>query len=98
MLFGSVSRLSDFDSFSITTNGSQIKHVSQIKYLGVVFDKRLSWNDHIKYLLTKARKRVGILGHIRYNITYSSALIPFTVYFSDMSSYRVLRHCLGVLR
>ena len=51
ILFGTAPRLSDVDSFSITINDSQIKQVSQFKYQGVVFDERLSWNDHIKYLL-----------------------------------------------
>ena len=60
MLFGTAPRLSDIDSFSITINNSQIKQVSQFKYLGVVFDERLGWNDHIKYLPTKVGKRVGI--------------------------------------
>ena len=48
MLLGTAPRLSDVDSFSITINCSRNKQVSQFKYLGVVFDKRLSWNDRIK--------------------------------------------------
>lgn len=87
MLFGTAPRLSDVDSFSITINGSQIKQVSQFKYLGVVFDERLSWNDHIKYLLTKAGKRVGILGRIRYNISYASANTIYTSLIRPIIEY-----------
>ena len=73
MLFGTAPRLSDVDSFPITINDSQIKQISQFKYLGVVCDERLSWKEHIKYLPTKAGKCVGILCRIRYNTTYASA-------------------------
>ena len=31
--------------------------MSQFKYLGVVFDERLNWNDHIKFILAKAGKK-----------------------------------------
>ena len=51
MLFGTSPRLSKVNSFVITGNGSPIKRVSQFKYLGVVFDERLSWNDHVKYIV-----------------------------------------------
>ena len=42
MVFGTSPRLSNIDSFTIGVNGSSIKRVSQFKYLGVVFDERLS--------------------------------------------------------
>ena len=81
---GTAPRLSDVDSFSITINGSQIKQVSEFKYLGVVLDERLSWNDHIKYLLTN---RVGILGRIRYTISYSSANTIYTFLIRPIIEY-----------
>ena len=50
ILFGTAPRLSDVRTlFFITINGSRIKQVSQFKYLGGVFDERLSWNDHMKW-------------------------------------------------
>ena len=36
MLFGTALTLSDVDSFSITINDTQVKQISQFKYLGVV--------------------------------------------------------------
>ena len=48
MVFGSPPRLSNIDSFTISVNGTPIKCVSQFKYLGMVFDERPSWNDHVK--------------------------------------------------
>ena len=78
MVFGTSPRLSDIDSFTISVNGTSIKRVSQFKYLGVVFDECLSWNDHVKFILAKAGKRVGMLGRIRYRTTWHSAKIIYT--------------------
>ncbi len=50
VLFGTIPRLSAVESFVINlinVGGAPIKHVSQFKYLGVVFDERLSWNEHV---------------------------------------------------
>ena len=62
-----------------SVNGTSIKRVSQLKYLGVVFDERLSWNDHVKFILAKAGKGVEMLGRICYCITWHSAKIIYTV-------------------
>ena len=47
LVFGTSPRLSNINSFTISVNGTSIKRVSQFKYLVVVFDERLSWNDHV---------------------------------------------------
>ena len=87
MLFGTALTLSDVDSFSITINDTQVKQISQFKYLGVIFDERLSWNNHIKYLLRKAGKRVELLGRIRYNISYPSANAVYTSLIRPIIEY-----------
>ena len=79
MVFGTSPCLSNMDSFTISVNGTSIKRVSQLKYLGVVFDERLSWNDHVKFILAKAGKGVEMLGRICYCITWHSAKIIYTV-------------------
>ena len=79
MLFWTSSRLSNIDSFSVNINGVPIKRVTEFRYLGVVFDERLSWNEHIKSILCKAGKCVGMLGRVRRHITFHSAN---TVYIS----------------
>ena len=46
MVFGTTPRLSNVESFNVIINGTLIKRVSHFKYLGIVFDERLSWNEH----------------------------------------------------
>ena len=61
------------NSFSITLNNNVIKRVFHFTYIGIVFDDRLSWNEHIKHLILKAGKRVGMLGRLRRSLTRESA-------------------------
>ena len=45
-----------FLSFSYYINGCQIQEVSHARYLGVILDQHLSWNEHIKQIANKATK------------------------------------------
>ena len=87
MVFGTSPRLSNIDSFTVSVNGTSIKHVSQFEYLSVVFDECLSWNDHVKFILAKAGKRVGMLGRIRYCITWHSVKIIYTSMIRPIIEY-----------
>ena len=42
-------------------NGSALKRVDSVKFLGMVFDRRLSWKNHVDYLVTKCKKRINLL-------------------------------------
>ena len=87
MVFGTSPCLSNMDSFTISVNGTSIKRVSQLKYLGVVFDERLSWNDYVKFILAKAGKGVEMLGRICYCITWHSAKIIYTSMIRPIIEY-----------
>ena len=43
--------------FSLSVNGQKVKQVDKIKFLGVIIDDQLSWNDQIKYVLIKRIKK-----------------------------------------
>ena len=73
MLFGTSQRLAKVDQFSVSVNESAIKRVTEFKYLGVIFDEHLSWNEHVKESVFKAGRWVGLLGRVRRYITRHSA-------------------------
>ena len=91
MLFGTAPRLSAVNYFSINLNNNVIKRVFQFTYLVIVFDDRLSWNEHIKHLISKAGKRVGMLGRLRRSLTRGSANV---VYCSLIRP--ILQYCVSV--
>ena len=72
ILFGTDSKLASAN-FSVSVNGSDLKRVSEYKYLGVVMDECLTWKAHVRYLLGKVGKRIGMLGRARKNISMHSA-------------------------
>ena len=51
----------NFISFTYHINDCSIQEVTHAKYLGVVLDQHLSWNDHIKKIASKATKVIGFL-------------------------------------
>ena len=50
---------------NITIDGINILEVTKTKFLGVVINKTLTWNDHITIIKQKVTKNVGILTRIR---------------------------------
>ena len=91
MLFGTLQKLSKVDHFSISVNGSAIKHVTEFKYLDVIFYEHLHWNEHVKATVSEAGRQVGLLGHVRRYITSHSA----NAIFISMIRPK-LEYCAGV--
>ena len=59
-------RLSPPDRFVIKMGDTVLEKVNSIKYLGVMFDDRFNWKDHISYISSKISSSVGILSKLRY--------------------------------
>ena len=55
-------------SRAIFINDQKITKVQNTKFLGVVIDEKLSWNDHICYLIKKLRSISGALCRIRHSV------------------------------
>ena len=45
----------------LTINNFEIKRTTSIKFLGILVDENLTWNDHIHILENKLSKNVGLL-------------------------------------
>lgn len=41
-----------------------VKHVIELKCLGVIFDKHLNWNKLVKAIVSKAFRQVDMLSHV----------------------------------
>ena len=96
MLLGTHAKLSDAD-FGVTFKGRPIKRVHEFKYLGVVFDDRISWNFHVKYILFRAGKRLGMRGRIRGNLTSHCTDFIYIAYIRPIMDYSdIVWNCCGV--
>ena len=67
--------------------GKEVNQVKSFKYLGVLLDECLSFNDHINYVRSKVASRLGHLLRLRGSLTteaankiYLSTVLPILSY------------------
>ena len=65
-------------------NGKQLESCDSYKYLGVIFDRNLSWKPHIDYISGKISKACGALSKIRHSVDIDTLK---TVYYAIVHSY-----------
>ena len=71
----------------ITINDNIIERVSSFKFLGIIIDSSLNFNEHIKYISGKISKSIGVLYSIRHlvpenilNSLYYNFIYPYLYY------------------
>ena len=71
MIIGASQRLNILDQTPETTSyiksvdGCQIRRVKSVKYLGLIVDDTLAWDEHVDYTSTKMSKNIGIVKRVR---------------------------------
>ena len=53
------------DLLTISVNGQVIKQVDKVKFLGVIIDENLSWDEHIKHLESKLLATIVLIKRIK---------------------------------
>ncbi len=86
LLCGSRSKLKP-ESLNVVMNDTVIECVCEMKYLGVIIDRHLSFNSHINKLCGKISAKMGLLWRIRNFIDgnlakmlYNSLIFPHFLY------------------
>ena len=80
----------DLINFKITIGKHKIEQVSQIKYLRITFDDKLTWKPHIQQICSKLSSRLWAILKLR---QYVDLLTLKTVYFSLIYSH--LQYCIS---
>jgi len=73
-----------------TLNGSQIKRVLSIKYLGMIINSKLTWSDNVTYISQKAS---NVRAFLQRNLKHFPPSVKIKCYESYHS--RILLHCMG---
>lgn len=83
-------RLNDI-SRSVMVDGEAVERVEAIKYLGVMLDEKLNFNEHIDYTIRKAARKYGIMCRISRYLTseakihvYNSLIAPHFDYCASI--------------
>ena len=72
MVFHTSNRAVKYPNLKI--NNTDIEHVFEFNFLGVMFNSHMNWNTHIKYIASKNSRTVGILYRLK-NIYPQSVLL-----------------------
>ena len=56
---------SDSDKIDLTITGTVIREVNEIKFLGVILDKKLTFDNHFQYLCKKVSSSIGSLNRMK---------------------------------
>uniref|UniRef100_A0A3B3C2G3 Reverse transcriptase domain-containing protein n=1 Tax=Oryzias melastigma TaxID=30732 RepID=A0A3B3C2G3_ORYME len=74
-------------SKDLIIHNTAIEQVSQIKFLGVIIQNKLSWKNHIEFIKTKLCKSLAIISKVKeclnkqtLYILYSSLILPYMTY------------------
>ena len=70
----------------LTINGRPLKIEKSVRSLGLVFDQRLSWKEHIYYIVTNCKKRLNLMRSIAGNAWEATKKSLLTIYKSLIRS------------
>ena len=87
MIIGSSQRLNKIDSISFKVDNMDLDEVSSFKYLGIVINNRLTWQDHVVKMFSKIDKKLGLLKRIRYCLPLDTRLLFFNSYVLPLFDY-----------
>ena len=66
MFFGTSQALNKYKNISLTYNDDKIEIVDKFRYLGIVFDSNLSWNEHVQHVSSIVSKRISVIRRVKY--------------------------------
>ena len=75
-----------FHNINLSLNNQPIKVDNKAKFLGLIFDSRLSWKDHITYLEEKCKKRLQLMRAVAGNSWGANKKVLLTIYRSLIRS------------
>src|SRR3984893_16336859 len=93
--------------FQITIENESITRVDSTKFLGVIVDQKLTWQQHITYISLKISKSLNILRRLKYKLPkkclislYYSLIYPHLSYCIIVwgSAYNTALHRLIILQ
>ena len=83
MIMGTSQKLSNLDidpsmtPFKLILNNYEIRRVKKTKYLGMIVDDSLTWEDHIDYITLKINRGIGIIRRVRQLIPEMALLLLY---------------------
>ena len=80
-------KLSSVQSFTVNVNANDLERVYKFKYLGVILDPCLTWNEHIEHIGNKISSRLGMLRRARKVIPKVACITLFNAMVLPLFDY-----------
>jgi len=71
MLFGTKSLAKNDKSLNLKLDGNALERTGCTKFLGVFFDDKLTWHQHINHVAGKISRGLGMIGRVRNMLPFS---------------------------
>ena len=75
------------NSFKFKLDSKRLVPTKSAKYIGVVLDKQVHWNEHISQVKMKLDRAIGILSKLKYNANLSVLKIIYHSLFGSHLLY-----------
>lgn len=73
----------------ISINGIKIEKVTEIKFLGITIDNKLSWKSHIGHIQRKISKNIAIINKAKYVLNYKALYILYSCLILSYLTYGI---------
>ena len=80
---------------SINLNNTPLDHVTKYKYLGVTFDTKLTWKEHIADITARSHRRLNVLKRLagtKWGSATSTLNLTYRIFVKP-----VIKYCCGPL-
>ena len=78
------------NKLDIKIDNETIRRVENCKYLGVIFDQNLKWNEHINYIIKKTRYLIYIFYKISKYMHRETLKIIYYAFFHSIITYGII--------
>ena len=80
----------NINDINLSINNEKLKIVNMAKYLGVLIDDKLNWNEQIKAINLKLAKGIGLLSKIRHYVPKTVLRSLYYAFINSHNDYNLL--------
>ena len=77
------------DDFKVSLDGTELEKVRTTKFLGVIINENLTWDDHISYIASKLSRINGVLARLKHQLHLPVMKIIYNALFSSTLHYSI---------
>ena len=77
-------------NLDISIQGTKIKRVENTKYLGIIFDSHMRWNEHCEYIYNKTKYLIFVFYKLPKLMTTDTLRMIYYALFYSIISYRII--------